>query len=100
MGLFEKKEIVFEMRGRKDDFKRVKAALREKGIKGVSSSVWQDELPVGGCGAKLDVRDFGPNGKIDRDTYTIRVSREDAEAASSIVLSVVPDYQPHVRKQR
>ena len=41
MGLFEKKEIVFEMRGRKDDFKRVKAALREKGIKGVSSSVWQ-----------------------------------------------------------
>ena len=99
MGFFEEKEKVFEMKGRKADFKKVKSALKEAGLKSVSSTVWQDEFPVGGCGAKLDARDFGPKGRIDRDIYTIRVRREDAAAASAIVLSIVPDYHPYNREQ-
>ena len=37
-------------------------------------------MTVGGCGAKLDPRDFGKNGKIDREIYWIRVPEKDAEA--------------------
>jgi hypothetical protein len=30
-------------------------------------------LPVGGCGYKLDLRNFGPKGKIDREVYYLDV---------------------------
>jgi hypothetical protein len=30
-------------------------------------------LPVGGCGCKLDLRNFGPKGKIDREVYYLDV---------------------------
>ncbi len=95
MGLFEKREKVFEMKGSKSTFKAVKARLKEEGIRGVRSNVWTDEIQGCGCGAKLDNRDFGPNGKIDRDIYTIRVLEEDAEKASSIVKEMVPEYSPY-----
>lgn len=100
MGLFDKKIKVFEMKGRRSDWKAVKDALKEAGMAGVSASTWTDEMPVGGCGARLDVRDFGPNGKIDRQIYTIRVRGEDAERAAEIVRKIVPDYQPYEKKNR
>lgn len=98
MSLFTKKEKVYEAKGKKEEWKQVKAALKEAGISGVSSSVWQDEPPVCGCGAKLDVRDFGPNGKIDRDVYSIRVNASDAGKASSVIHGLLPDYTPYVSR--
>ena len=78
MPLFAKKVKIYEVKGKKAEWKSVRAALKEAGIAGVSTGIWQDEPPVGGCGAHLDGRDFGPNGRIDRDIYVIRVP-EDAE---------------------
>ena len=42
-----------------------------------------------GCGAKLDHRDFGPNGKIDRLTYYISVKPEDVERAKELLADLV-----------
>ncbi len=98
MRLFAEKVKVFEAKGQKNQYKEVKKALREEGIR-CYGSVWQDEPPVCGCGAKLDNRDFGPNGKIDRDIYTIRVRKEDEAAAGSIVKSLLPDYKPYVKRE-
>lgn len=98
MRLFAEKVKVFEAKGQKNQYKEVKKALRERGIR-CYGSVWQDEPPVCGCGAKLDNRDFGPNGRIDRDIYTIRVRKEDEAAAGSIVKSLLPDYKPYVKRE-
>ena len=76
MRLFAEKVKVFEAKGQKNQYKEVKKALREKGIR-CYGSVWQDEPPVCGCGAKLDNRDFGPN----------------------IVKSLLPDYKPYVKRE-
>lgn len=99
MGLFKEKTKVYEAKGKKEEWKKVRDAMKAAGLKGVSAGTWQDEAPVCGCGAKLDVRDFGPNGKIDRDIYTIRVLPEDAAQAAAIVQQLVPDYQPYVPSQ-
>ncbi len=96
MSLFSKKEIVYEAKGKKEQFKAVKEALKEAGIKCYSGS-WEDEMPVCGCGGKLDVRDFGANGRIDRTIYTIRVTADQVEKASGILLEKLPDYKPYER---
>ena len=64
MALLEKKEILYSVRGNRAEWKKLKKALKDAKIRGVSSDVWQDEAPACGCGAHLDIRDFGPNGKI------------------------------------
>lgn len=96
MGIFQKKTVIYQEKGQKAHYRAVKEALKNAGISGVSGSVWSDEPPVCGCGAKLDVRDFGPNGKIDRDIYTIRVPEESAENARGVVAGLFPDYQAYV----
>ncbi len=75
MALLEKKEILYSVRGNRAEWKKLKKALKDARIRGVSSDVWLDEAPACGCGAHLDIRDFGPNGKIDRNIYTLRVPR-------------------------
>lgn len=95
MGLFREKIKIYEAKGKKAEWKKIKEALKAAGIKGVSATIWQDEPAVCGCGAKLDVRDFGPNGKIDRDIYSIRVRPEDADQGQAIVKELLPDYQPY-----
>ena len=42
-------------------------------------------MPFCGCGAKLDPRDFGPDGRIDRLTYDISVRAEDAARARELL---------------
>ena len=39
----------------------------------------------GGCGAKLDPRDFGPRGRIDREIYWVEVRQSDEEQARDIL---------------
>ncbi len=97
MFLFDKKVKIYQVKGRKEEFKQVKAALKQAGIRCVGD-IWQDEMPVCGCGAKLDNRDFGSGGKIDRDIYAVRVRVRDEAAATALVHSLFPDYTPYIPK--
>ena len=83
MGLFEKREKAFEVWGDQKRWKAAKGRLKEAGIKIVESGFYETEPPLCGCGAKLDHRDFGPNGKIDRKTYYISVRPEDVDRAKA-----------------
>ncbi len=96
MGLFEKRVTVFEVKGDKASWKKMKSVLSDAGLKGIRTSIWEDEVAGCGCGAKLDNRNFGPNGRIDRQIYSIRVLEKDQETARKLVLEVFPDYQPYV----
>lgn len=84
MGLFEKREEVFCKKDR-EAWKAAQAALKDAGIPGVRARHCQVEPPVGGCGCKLDIRDFGPKGRIDREIYYITVPAAEAERAKSVL---------------
>lgn len=99
MGLFRDDTVkIYEAKGRKAEWKLVRQALKDAGIEKVKANVWQDEVGACGCGARLDVRDFGPNGKIDRDIYAIRVRQEDADRAEKLVRELITDYRPYEPK--
>ena len=85
MALFGRREKVFEAKGDKTAWKQAKQRLQEAGIKVMESGGYDTEVPVCGCGAKLDIRDFGPNGKIDRSSYYISVRPEDADRARKLL---------------
>ena len=78
--LFKKKVTIFERKDRAL-WEAVRNALKDAGIRGVRAGFSEDEPPVCGCGSKLDPRNFGPRGKIDRNTYYILVAETEAEAA-------------------
>ena len=50
MALLEKKEILYSVRGNRAEWKKLKKALKDARIRGVSSDVWLDEAPACGCG--------------------------------------------------
>ena len=100
MGLFIRKLKVYEAKGKKQEWKNLRKVMKEAGIRQISADRWQDESPVCGCGAKLDVRDFGPNGRIDRDIYTIRVPESELGKAQELVKQIVPDYIPYRREKK
>ncbi|MDO5400003.1 MAG: hypothetical protein Q4F17_03360 [Eubacteriales bacterium] len=83
MPLFRKKITVFQEKSR-DRWLAAQAALKGAGLAGVRGGYFE-ETPVCGCGAKLDPRDFGPRGKIDRNTYYIRIYAEDEARARAIL---------------
>ena len=87
MGLFRKKTIIYISKGTKEDWRALRDGLKKAGIR-ASASSYEDEIPVGGCGAKMDIRDFGPEGKIDRTVYVVRV-------AAKITREILPDYIPY-----
>ena len=65
---------------------RLKAALKEAGLAGVRSGHYlQETVMGGGCGAKLDPRNFGGKGTIDRDIYWVKVVAGDEEKAREIL---------------
>ncbi|WP_297709668.1 hypothetical protein [Dysosmobacter sp.] len=88
MALFGKREKIFEVWGDAPRWKAAKRALKDAGIKIMESGFYDTEMPVCGCGAKLDHRDFGPNGKIDRHTYYLSVRPEDAERARGVLSGI------------
>lgn len=84
MSLFSKREVVFQAKD-KARHQQCKAALTAHCIPIIESGSYEDEMPVGGCGAKLDVRDFGPGGRIDRRVYYLAVRPEDAPRARALI---------------
>lgn len=84
MGLFSRTHVIYKEKGKEAEWKEARRFLKEAGIS-VSSSTVPSEAPVGGCGAKLDIRDFGPRGKIDRNWYYIMVAESDVAKAREVL---------------
>ncbi|MCR5825271.1 MAG: hypothetical protein K6G54_01765 [Oscillospiraceae bacterium] len=83
--MFEKRVEIFKKRDR-ETWQQIKDALRDAGLRGVKAGHYQQETVIGcGCGAKLDPRDFGGRGKIDRDIYYVKVISGDEEKAREIL---------------
>ena len=80
-------------------WEEISGALKEEGIEGVKTGHYlQETVMGGGCGAKLDPRDFGKKGKIDRDIYWIDVPKEMFEDAVSLLTrnGMVPEVEENV----
>ena len=79
--LFKKKTEIYESRDR-EEWKRAKSVLKAAGI---ARWAGHTELtpPVGGCGAKIDIRQVG--GGYDPETYYIRVTADRAEEAKTLL---------------
>lgn len=88
MGLFGKRQVAFETKGNSARWKAAKKKLKDAGIQIMESGSYDTEAPVCGCGAKLDIRDFGPKGKIDRRTYYISVRPEDVSTAQAVLSGI------------
>lgn len=84
MALFEKRTLVFQKQD-KAAFRQAKDALKAGGITGIRSGDFENEPPVCGCGSKLDPRNFGANGKIDRSFYWIEVPDSQLEKAQQLL---------------
>ena len=83
--LFKKRVPLFKKRD-KETWLQIKEALQEGGVTGVKSGHYlQETVMGGGCGAKLDPRDFGPRGKIDRDIYWVEVPEEEEAHAREVL---------------
>lgn len=83
--MFEKRVEIFKKRDRKT-WLQIKQTLKDAGLRGVRAGHYlQDSVMAGGCGAKLDPRDFGAKGKIDREIYWVRVIKDDEEKAKEIL---------------
>ena len=87
MPLFEKREEVFCKRD-KAGWETAREALKKAGIRGVRARHCEVEPPVGGCGCKLDIRNFGPNGRVDREMYVVAVPAAEAERAEAVLASL------------
>ena len=96
--MFKKRVDIFKKRD-KETWLQIKAALKEAGLPGVRSGHYlQETVMGGGCGAKLDPRDFGGHGKIDRDIYWVDVKQSDEEKAREILRQsgIVPVVEENV----
>ena len=81
---FAKKITVFKKKD-KETWKQIKDLLKAEGFKGARASHYSAEsLCACGCGSKLDPRNFGANGYIDRDIYFVDVKEEDVERARAL----------------
>ena len=96
--LFAKRVTIYKKRD-KESWEQVRKALTEAGFEGMKSGHYlQETVMGGGCGAKLDPRDFGGRGKIDRDIYWVDVPEEkEAEARDILRRSgIVPVLEANV----
>lgn len=83
--LFEHKKLIYRKKD-KHTFKAIKSLLKESSIKGISSGHYQQEEVIPGVGAShLDPRNMGPNGRIDRDIYYIKVPVSYYDTACNII---------------
>jgi hypothetical protein len=83
--MFEKKIEIFKKKDRAA-WTEIRDILKKEGVAGISAGHYlQESVMAGGCGAKLDPRDFGKKGKIDRDIYYIRVRAADADRVREIL---------------
>lgn len=83
--LFEKKVTIFKKKDRQT-WQKIKETLKAGGIKGVRAGhYFADTLCACGCGSKLDPRNFGAKGKIDRDIYFIDVKASNVSSALAVL---------------
>ncbi|MBR0377966.1 MAG: hypothetical protein IJI04_06065 [Lachnospiraceae bacterium] len=84
--MFEKRTDIYKKKD-KETWAQIKTALKEGGLTGFKAGHYlQESVMAGGCGAKLDPRDFGQKGKVDREVYFIKVKESDVEKANEILL--------------
>lgn len=77
----EKKVTIFQNKD-KDTWKKIKKALKDEGIKHVSSGhYFGDSISPNGIGGMVDPRDFAAGHQIDRDIYYIEVPENEQEDA-------------------
>lgn len=82
---FEKKVTIFKKKDR-ETWQKIKDTLKAEDFKGVRAShYFADTLCACGCGSKLDPRNFGAKGKIDRDIYFVDVRKDDADRATAVL---------------
>ena len=86
MALFGKREVVFRSPGDKARWQAAKEALKAAGIEIMEANSYEGEIPLCCCGAKIDRRNYGPNGWIDRRVYYIAVRPEDVERAGQVLV--------------
>ena len=86
MVLFGKREIVFRVSGDKERWKAAKDTLKTAEIKIMEAGSYEGEVPLCSCGAKIDRRNYGPNGWIDRRVYYVAVKPEDTDRAKALLL--------------
>lgn len=89
MALFGKREIVFKTVGDKPRWQGAKEALKTAGIKIMEAGSYESEEPICSCGAKIDRRNYGPYGWIDRRAYYVAVRPEDVERACAVLVTNV-----------
>ena len=85
MALFGKREVVFRAPGDKARWQAAKEALKAADIEIMEANSYEGEMPLCSCGAKIDRRNYGPNGWIDRRVYYIAVRPEDVERAGEVL---------------
>ncbi len=83
MGLFEKKVLIYRKKDR-ETWTKIREVLDAARIPCSSSHYEQEEIPVGGYSA-MDPRNFGKNGRIDREIYVIRVKASLEEKAKEAI---------------
>lgn len=82
---FAKKITIYKKKD-KDTWQKIKDTLKESGFRGVRASSYPvDSLNPCGCGSKVDPRNFGAKGHIDRHVYFIDVKAEDVDNAKNIL---------------
>ena len=82
---FSKKITIFKRKD-KNTWLKIKSVLKDSGLKGVRAGHYSAEtLCACGCGSKLDPRNFGKNGYIDRDIYFVDVRKNDVAVAKNIL---------------
>ncbi len=80
-----KRVPIFKKRDR-ETWLQICSALREAKLPGLKAGHYlQETVMGGGCGAKLDPRNFGSKGVIDRDIYWVKVIAGDEEKARDIL---------------
>ena len=85
--LFEHKKLIYKKRD-KQTYIAIKSLLKENHIKGISCGHYLQEEVIPGVGAShLDPRNMGPNGRIDRDIYYIKVPVSSYDNACNIIRS-------------
>lgn len=82
--MFEKKVAIFKKKD-KATWEQIRASLREAGIRCSATHYTPHRSFACGCGGKLDPRDFGSNGKVDRDLYAIYVKESEKERAEQLL---------------
>ena len=83
MSLFEKKVPVFKKRD-KETMLKIKSALKDAGIKCWTGHYQMENIVQAGY-AGLDIRNLGPNGRIDRDIYYVNVKASDEQQALEVI---------------